>query len=78
MTATVRMILLELAAPLILLFPGLDAFAGNSFPFRLYCDASLDGVGATLDREQPGGFPVHQPRQVELGTFMNLPPPLSL
>lgn len=35
--------------------PGRDAVTGNSHPYCLYCDASLDGFGATLGQEQPDG-----------------------
>ena len=31
------------------------AVADNSRPFRLYCDSSIDGFGATLEQEQPDG-----------------------
>ena len=55
MEAIVREILRELAAPPILAFPGYDAAADNSRPFRMYCDASRDGFGATLEPEQPDG-----------------------
>ena len=27
----------------------------GSRPFRVYCDASIDGFGTTLDEEQPDG-----------------------
>ena len=27
----------------------------GSRPFRVYCDASIDGFGATLEQEQPDG-----------------------
>ena len=55
METTVRDILRELAKPPILVYPDWDAVADNSRPFRLYCDASLDGFGATLEQEQPDG-----------------------
>ena len=45
----------ELAAPRILVFPDWDAVIDKSRPFRLHCDASIDGLGATLEQEQPGG-----------------------
>ena len=48
MEAIVGEILRELAAPPILIFPDCDAVADSSRPFRLYCDASCDGFGATL------------------------------
>ena len=38
-----------------MVFPDWDAVADNSRPFRLYCDASRDGFGATLEQEQPDG-----------------------
>ncbi len=55
MVTTVRDILGELSKPPILVYPDWDAVADNSRPFRLYCDASLDGFGATLEQEQPDG-----------------------
>ena len=55
MEATVRALLAELAAPLILAFPDWDAVVDKSRLFRLHCDASTDGLGATLEQEQPDG-----------------------
>ena len=55
METTVRDILRDLTKPPILVYPDWDAVADNSRPFRLYCDASLDGFGATLEQEQPDG-----------------------
>ena len=55
MDPILRQILHELAVPLILVYPDWDAVADNSRPFRLYCDASIDGFGATLEQEQPDG-----------------------
>ena len=55
MEATTRAILHELTEPPILAYPDWDAVADKSRPFRLYCDASLDGFGATLEQEQPDG-----------------------
>ena len=55
MEATVREILRELAAPPILVFQGHHADAENSRSSRLYCDASCNGFGATLEQEQPDG-----------------------
>ena len=40
-------ILSELAKLPILVYPDWDAVADNSRPFRLYCNASRDGFGAT-------------------------------
>ena len=51
MEATVRQILHDLATPPVLVYPDWNAVAGNSRPFRLYCDASRDGFGATLEQE---------------------------
>ena len=45
----------ELVSPPILVYPDWDAVADNSCAFRLYCDASIDGFGATLEQEQPDG-----------------------
>ena len=52
MEAAVRALLAELAAPPILVFPDWDAVIDKSRPFRLHCDASTDGLGATLEQEQ--------------------------
>ena len=51
----VRALPAELAAPPILVFPDWDAVIDKSRPFRLHCDASTDGLGATLEQEQPDG-----------------------
>ena len=53
MEEAVRALLAELAAPPILVFPDWDAVIDKSRPFRLHCDASIDGLGATLEQEQP-------------------------
>ena len=55
MEVIVRQNLAELAAPPILIFPDWDAVADGSRPFRVYCDACIDGFGAALEQEQPGG-----------------------
>ena len=55
MEDTVRALLGELAAPPILVFPDWDAVIDTSRPFRLHCDASTVGLGATLEQEQPNG-----------------------
>ena len=55
MEDTVRALLAELAAPPILVFPDWDAVINTSRPFRLHCDASTAGLGATLEEEQPDG-----------------------
>ena len=55
MEDTVRALLAELAAPSILVFPDWDAVIDTSRPFRLHCDASTAGLGATLKQEQPDG-----------------------
>ena len=51
----VRALLVELAAPPILVFPDWDGVIDTSRPFRLHCDASTAGLGATLEQEQPDG-----------------------
>ena len=51
----VRQILGELAAPPILVFPDWDAVAVGSHPFRVYCDACIDGCGAALEQKQLAG-----------------------
>ena len=53
MEDTVRALLAELAAPPILVFPDWDAVIDTSRPFRLHCDASTAGLGATLEQKQP-------------------------
>ena len=55
MEDTVRALLAELAAPPVLVFPDWEAVIDTSRPFRLHCDASTAGLGATLEREQPDG-----------------------
>ena len=55
MEATVRALLAELAAPLIPVFPDWDAIIDKSRPFRLHCDASTNGLGATLEQEHLDG-----------------------
>ena len=55
METTVRTLLAELAAPPILVFPDWDAVIDTSRPFRLHCDASTAGLGATLEQEHPDG-----------------------
>ena len=55
MEDTVRALLAQLAAPPILVFPDWDAVIDTSRPFRLHCDASTAGLGATLEQEQPDG-----------------------
>ena len=55
MEDTARALLAELATPPILVFPDWDAVVDTSRPFRLHCDASTAGLGATLEQEQPDG-----------------------
>ena len=55
MEAITRQILHKPASPLILVYQDWEAVAGNSRPFRLHYDASLDDFGATLVQELPGG-----------------------
>ena len=55
MEDAVRILLAELAAPSILVFLDWDAVIDTSRPFRLHCDASTAGLGATLKQEQPDG-----------------------
>ena len=45
----VRSLLVELTAPPILVFPHWDAVTDKSRPFRLHCDASTAGFGASLE-----------------------------
>ena len=49
MEDTVRALLAELATPPILVFPDWDAVVDTSRPFRLHCDVSTAGLGATLE-----------------------------
>ena len=53
MEATISAILHDFTGPPILVYPDWDAVADNVRPFRLYCDASLDGFGAILEQEHP-------------------------
>ena len=55
MGAIARDIVVELAAPPVLVFPDWDALENGSRPFRVYCDASIDDFGATIEKEQPDG-----------------------
>ena len=55
MEAAVRALLAELAAPPTLVFLNWDAVIDKSRPFRLHCDASTDGLVATLEQEQHDG-----------------------
>ena len=55
MERIVRELLAELAAPSILVFPDWDAVIDKSRPFRLHCDASTDGLSATLEQKQLDG-----------------------
>ena len=45
----------SLAAPPVLVFSDWDAVEDGSRHFRVYCNASIDGFGATLEQEQPEG-----------------------
>jgi len=55
MKTIVRTPLAELSTPPGLVFPDWDVVADGFHPFRLYCDASIDDFGATLEQEQPDG-----------------------
>ena len=55
MEETIRVLLVKLAAPPIHAFLEWDAVIDKSRPFRLHCDASTVGLGATLEQEQPDG-----------------------
>ena len=55
MEAIVRDILTELTAAPVLVFPDWDAVEDGSRSFRVYCDASIDGFGSTLEQDQPDG-----------------------
>ena len=51
----VRALLAEFAAPPILIFPDWDAVFDKSRPYHLHCDASTDGLGATLEQQRTDG-----------------------
>ncbi len=55
MEKIVRELLHELSNPPTLVFPDWDAVADGSRLFLLFCDASVDGFGASLEQEQPNG-----------------------
>ena len=55
MEVAVRALLAEVATLLILVFPNWNAVIDKSRPFRLHCDASTDGLGVMLEREQSDG-----------------------
>ena len=55
METIVRTLLKELSPPPVLVYPDWDTVPDNSRPFLLYCDASVDGFGATLEQEQKDG-----------------------
>eukprot|EP00752_Nemacystus_decipiens_P015617 g13940.t1 len=55
MEKIVRELLDELSHPPTLVFPDWDAVADGSRVFLLFCDASIDGFGASLEQEQPDG-----------------------
>ena len=56
MEEAVRALLVELATPPILVFPGWDAVIDKSRPFRLDCDARTDSLRVTLEQEQLDGY----------------------
>ena len=76
MEDTVRALPAELAAHPILVFPDLDAVINTSRPFRLHCDASTAGLGATLEQEQPDGSirPIVYIRRATLDNEQNWTP----
>ena len=55
MEKVVREILAELAIPPVLGFFNWDTVADGSRPFHVYCDACIDGFGATLEQGQADG-----------------------
>ena len=56
MESIVRELLAELASPPVLVYPDWEGVSDDSRPFRLYCDASVDGFGGTLEQEQRDGL----------------------
>ena len=54
MEAVVRDILKVLTNPPVLVYPDFEAARNSSRKFRLYCDASAAGFGATLEQSQNG------------------------
>ena len=55
METIARTLLEELSAPPVLVCPDWDAVGDNFRLLLLYCDASVDGFGATLEQEQKDG-----------------------
>ena len=55
MERTVRELLEEFATTPIFVLPDWNAVIDKSRPFRLHCDASTDGLGATVEQEQHDG-----------------------
>ena len=55
MELLIKAILTDLSNPPVLVFPDWNAAQDGSRKFRLYCDASKDGFGATLEQEQSDG-----------------------
>ena len=55
MEVVVREVLAELAKRPILVFPDWDAVDNGSTPLLICCDASNDGLGATLEQKQTDG-----------------------
>ena len=70
MENTVRTLLADLAALPILVFPDWDAVTDKSRPFRLHCDASTAGFGATLEQEQYDG-PINPMVYISRATLAN-------
>ena len=58
MEAIVRELLAELFTPPVLVYPNWDVVADNSRLSLLYCNASVNGFGATLEQEQ-GDHTIH-------------------
>ena len=52
METIVRELLAELSTPPVPVCPNWESVTDNSRPFILYCDASVDGFGASLEQEQ--------------------------
>ena len=70
MEDTIRALLVELTTPPILVFPDWDAVTDESSPFRLHCDASTAGFGATPEQEQHDG-PIRPVVHISRGTLAN-------
>lgn len=56
---TGRTLIAELTTPPTLVFPDWDVVIGKSRPFRLHCDASINGLGASFEQEHCSPHHLH-------------------